>query len=70
MSESTQHIFARLKRARQQQDLTQRELARRAGISRSYLARLERGDYPQASLQLVDEWCAALGLELTLVLRS
>jgi transcriptional regulator with XRE-family HTH domain len=44
--------------------MTQAELARRAGVSREWLVRLERG-HPRLEMQLVLDTLAAVGLTLT-----
>ncbi|WP_350278876.1 helix-turn-helix domain-containing protein [Kribbella sp. HUAS MG21] len=55
---------ATVRDARVRQGLTQAELARRAGVSREWLVRLERGA-PRLELQLVLDTLAAVGLTLT-----
>lgn len=59
-------VGAMVRDARAQRRLTQAELARRAGVSREWLVRLEHGS-PRLELQLVLDTLAALGLSLTAV---
>jgi transcriptional regulator with XRE-family HTH domain len=49
-------------------DLTQQQVADRVGVSRSYIAKVERG-LANPSLELVEAIADALGLELGLVVR-
>ena len=58
--------MSNLRRLREQRDLTQIQLAVRAGITQSYLSRLENGgqDAARASLGLVIALANALDVEL------
>lgn len=55
---------------RSEQGLSQRGLADRAGISRSYLCDIERGRGSQPSLETLDKLAAALGYSRNDVLRA
>lgn len=56
-------VFAlNLRRARNEAQLSQEELAYRAGIDRTYVSALERGIYA-ASIDVVDQVATALGVE-------
>jgi transcriptional regulator with XRE-family HTH domain len=57
----------RIRRARREQSLTQEALARRSGVSRVTLARLEAGSTRDARAETVARVCEALGLEATAV---
>ncbi|WP_328333826.1 helix-turn-helix domain-containing protein [Kribbella sp. NBC_00382] len=56
-------LGAAVREARSHQGLTQAELARRAGVSRDWLVRLEQG-HPRLEVQLVLDVLAAAGLAL------
>ena len=51
-------------------NVSQRELADRAGISRSYLCDIERGRGTRPSVEALDRIAAALGADRTEVLRE
>ncbi|MDR1713080.1 MAG: helix-turn-helix domain-containing protein [Coriobacteriales bacterium] len=53
-----------LKQARLDQGLTQKELAKRAGVSRAWLIALESGTASRAELGKVLDLATTLGLEL------
>ena len=55
---------------RGEQGLSQRGLADRAGISRSYLCDIERGRGAQPSIETLDKLAAALGLSRNEVMRA
>jgi y4mF family transcriptional regulator len=59
-------VGATVRDARVRQGLTQAELARRAGVSREWLVRLEHGS-PRLEMQLVLDTLAAVGLTLAAV---
>lgn len=59
-------VGATVRDARAQRGLTQAELARRAGVSREWLVRLEHGS-PRLEMQLVLDTLAAVGLSLAAV---
>ncbi|RCW80172.1 DNA-binding XRE family transcriptional regulator [Phyllobacterium bourgognense] len=62
-------IFARnLRTLRQAKDLSQEELAHRAGIDRTYISALERNVY-NASIDVVDRLAEALGVEAAELLK-
>lgn len=56
-------LGAAVREARSRQDLTQADLAHRAGVSRDWLGRLEHG-HPRLEVQLVLDVLAAAGLTL------
>jgi len=58
-----------IKARRSGQGMSQRELADRAGISRSYLCDIERGRGTQPSVHSLDAIAGALGADRTEVLR-
>ncbi|GAA1705994.1 hypothetical protein GCM10009745_62300 [Kribbella yunnanensis] len=60
---SARNLGAAVRDARRRQGLTQQELARRAGVSREWLVRLEKG-HARLELQLVLNTLAAVGLVL------
>jgi HTH-type transcriptional regulator/antitoxin HipB len=57
-------LGAAIREARAKDGLTQTDLARRAGVSREWLSRLENG-HPRLETQLVLDTLAAAGLVLT-----
>ncbi|WP_405064190.1 helix-turn-helix domain-containing protein [Kribbella sp. NBC_01505] len=57
------NLGAAVREARRQHGMTQQDLARRAGVSREWLIRLEQG-HPRLELQLVLNTLAAAGLAL------
>ena len=62
-------IFARnLRTLRQAKDLSQEELAHRAGIDRTYISALERNVY-NASIDVVERLAEALGVEAAELLK-
>lgn len=56
--------------SRMQQSMSQRELADRSGLSRSYLCDIERGRGAQPSVQTLDKLAAALGVSRMELLRA
>jgi transcriptional regulator with XRE-family HTH domain len=58
-----------LKRRREFRGLTQKQLGERAGVSQSYIARLERGTH-EASRDVVEAIAAALGVSQKEALRA
>ncbi|MFI5736671.1 helix-turn-helix domain-containing protein [Kribbella sp. NPDC051587] len=60
---SARNLGAAVRDARRRHSLTQQELARRAGVSREWLVRLEQG-HARLELQLVLNTLAAAGLVL------
>jgi transcriptional regulator with XRE-family HTH domain len=56
-----------LRRARRLADLSQRDLAARAGVSRSLVGRLEAGDVGRASILTLTRLLSAAGLRLAVV---
>jgi transcriptional regulator with XRE-family HTH domain len=59
-----------LKRVRGEQGMSQRGLADRAGISRSYLCDIERGRGAQPSIETLDKLAAALGHSRNELMRA
>lgn len=58
-----------IKRRREQTGTSQRELADRAGLSRSYLCDIERGRGTKPSVDTLDSIATALGVDRTELLR-
>lgn len=68
--ESARAIFARNLRAqRLARGLSQEELADRAGIHRTYVGSVERGER-NVSIENMDRLAVALGVELAMLLRG
>jgi HTH-type transcriptional regulator / antitoxin HipB len=63
MSPTPRQIGMRLRKIRERQGLTQAVVAGRAGISREYLVRLERGLY-DPTVGVVERLAKALGVSL------
>lgn len=61
------HLGAAIKFCRQQRNLTQPELARRAGISPSYLSVLEKGKR-DPSFSMIEKIARALDVPLSLLI--
>lgn len=57
-------VLAALRAQREQQGLTQLEVALRMGISLSVLNKIERGARGQVKLSTLDRYAAALGMHL------
>jgi transcriptional regulator with XRE-family HTH domain len=64
------HLGDWLKVTRISQSMSQRELADRAGLSRSYLCDIEHGRGAQPSLNTFDKLAAALGVSRMELLRA
>ncbi len=62
-------LAANLRRLRQAQDLTQEELADRAGLSARYIGAVERGD-ASARITIVGRIAEALGVEPAELIRK
>ena len=62
-----QAIGRRLQAVRREQNITQQELARLAGVSTSYIGHLERG-LKRGSLDVMAEICGALGVGMDYLL--
>lgn len=63
-------VFAgNLRRLRNAKGLSQDDLAYEAGISRSYLSQLEKGEY-HASLKIIGKLVDVLGVEPTEFLKA
>ena len=58
-----------LRRLREGKDLTQVELAKKAKLTQSYLAELERSDKTNPSLAILQRLAKALGLPIANLLR-
>lgn len=63
-------LGAWVRNVRTEQGLSQRGLADRAGLSRSYLCDIERGRGTQPSMETLDKLSAALGLSRNELLRA
>jgi Zn-dependent peptidase ImmA (M78 family)/transcriptional regulator with XRE-family HTH domain len=69
MTTSTEDIGARIAEARNRAKLTQQQLASQAGLDRTALAKIERGQRGLAALELVD-LASALGLRVEWLLSD
>ncbi len=63
------HLGTEIRRIRQEQGISQRRLARLAGVDRASLRRFEEGQ-SRGNLQLVEAVADALGYELELMFRG
>lgn len=64
-------IFGRnVRRERRAQDISQEELADRAGLHRVYLGELERGGGRNPTLKVVERIAAALGVTASDLMRN
>jgi len=63
------HLGTEIRRIRQEQGISQRRLARLAGVDRASLRRFEEGQ-SRGNLQLVEAAADALGYELELMFRG
>ena len=59
-----EHIGQYVQKRRLQLGLSQRALARRAGVTATYLSRLESGDRANPTLLVLESLCDALQLEV------
>lgn len=65
--EDARHVVGRMVReARERRGLSQRELAKRAGLQYSHIARIESGRY-NLTIDTLERVCKELGLEIELV---
>ena len=64
-----EHIGQSLRSARTSQSRTLRDVAREARVSLGYLSEVERGQ-KEASSELLNSICAALGLSLSFVISD
>lgn len=62
MSGILSHLAKNLKYHRAKLGLTQAELAKKAGVNRSYLASIESETQPNTSIKTVEKLAAALGV--------
>lgn len=62
---SMPRIGQRVLDARRARDWTQSDLARRSGVSASYISRLESGEYTRPSHENLDAIARSLGLRIT-----
>lgn len=62
-------LGARIKRTREQRGLTQVGLAKKAGLSRIYIAKLEGGERKSPSLPTLERLAKALGVTLVDLLK-
>jgi putative transcriptional regulator len=56
-------VVLRLKELRKARGLTQEALAKKIGVRRATIADLENGAARQETLRLINDLCAALGVE-------
>ena len=66
---SPQELGHMLKALRERKGLTQVELAEKAGVTQSYLARLEAGERENPSLDVLKRLAEALGVPLSKLLK-
>jgi len=67
---SNQRPARQIRRLRLRRGLTQAELARRAGLSWIYIAKLEGGDRVSPSLPALERIARALGVRLRVELKG
>ncbi len=67
MLTNVRDLGAALQRRRVELHLTQEQACERAGVARSFLARLEAGHHPRAEVQKVLDVAASLDLSLMFV---
>lgn len=67
---SWREFGARIKQLREDQSMTQAELAERAGLSRIYVQKLEAGDRISPSLPALERIARALNAQLHIELRK
>lgn len=65
LNEITHLLASRVKSAREARGWTQAFLADRARVSKSYVSRLEAGEYPRPSIDRVGAIARALGMRVT-----
>jgi transcriptional regulator with XRE-family HTH domain len=58
-----------LKTQRERNDMTQTELARKVGVSQTYIAKLEAGEKKNPSLDVLKKLARALGVPVTELLE-
>ena len=66
---SPQRLATVIKRLRAQRDMTQEELAKKAGVTQGYIAQLERGLRKNPSLPSLRKLARALGVPVTELLE-
>lgn len=66
---SPARIGTAIRRRREAQDLTQRDLAKKARVSQPYLAQLESGQKKNPALAIVQRIAKALGVTLEELLQ-
>jgi transcriptional regulator with XRE-family HTH domain len=64
MSPTPKQMGRRLKKLREEQDMSRAELAEAAGISREYVRRLEAGEY-DPTVGMIQKLAKALGVPVT-----
>ena len=62
MSDKPEPLASRLKRLREARGLSQRALARAAGLTAQAVSLVEAGRRPNLTLQTAERWAAALGV--------
>ncbi|WP_047811773.1 helix-turn-helix domain-containing protein [Desulfosporosinus acididurans] len=60
----------RIAKIRRSENMTQKELAERAGISINYLSRIEIGSCPRPHVKTIARIAKCLGVELELLLKE
>jgi transcriptional regulator with XRE-family HTH domain len=66
---TSKNLGKRIKQRREHRGLTQTELAKRAGLSRIYIAKLEAGERQSPSLPVLERIAKALGVKLVDLLQ-
>ena len=56
-----------IKRLRQMRQMTQQEVADKAGIGRAYMSRIEHGSRPNCGIEVMERIANAIGVPLPLV---
>lgn len=62
--DATQRIVERLKTLRTEKNMTQGEVAEKAGINTNYYAKVERGEVT-ASIPMLEKIAAAIGVDIS-----
>ena len=59
-----------IRKSRRAQDLTQREVAKRAGVSERTIKVIEARNFNSLTFTTVEKVCGALGIKVTLVVKE
>jgi transcriptional regulator with XRE-family HTH domain len=62
-------LASAIKSLREERELTQRELARRAGLTNAYIVMLEKGTRANPSLDVLTRLAAALGVSVSILVE-